>query len=66
MVARAPMAADSVGVAHPADIEATTIAKIDTRGTTYWTNGRIFSHPSYSTSSLGGARRGSSFTRTMM
>ena len=40
MVAKAPIAADSVGVAQPADIDATTMTKIDTSGTTYSTNGR--------------------------
>ena len=40
MVAKAPIAADSVGVAQPADIDATTMTKIDTSGTTYCTNGR--------------------------
>ena len=39
-VAKAPIAADSVGVAQPADIDATTMTKIDTSGTTYSTNGR--------------------------
>ena len=66
IVARAPIAADSVGVAHPADIEATTMAKIDTSGRTYCTKGRSFSQPWYSTSCEGGASLGSSFTRTMM
>ena len=39
MVAKAPIAADSVGVAQPADIDATTMAKIDTSGITYCTKG---------------------------
>jgi hypothetical protein len=45
MVKNAPIAADSVGVAQPADIEATTTTKIDTSGITYCTNGRSFSQP---------------------
>jgi len=32
MVKKAPIAADSVGVAQPADMDATTTAKIDTTG----------------------------------
>ena len=39
MVANAPIAADSVGVAQPADIEPTTTPKIETSGSTYCTNG---------------------------
>src|ERR1700682_1343477 len=66
MVNSAPSAADSVGVAQPADIEATTTTKIDTSGSTYWKNGRSFSQPLYSTNSLAGASDGLSFTRTTM
>src|SRR6266851_10150796 len=66
MVKSAPIAADSVGVAQPADIEATTTTKIETSGTTYCTNGRSFSQPRYSLNSARGASEGSSLTRTMM
>ena len=60
------MAADSVGVAQPADIEATTTTKIDTSGITYCTNGCSFCQPRYSVKLVAGARLGLSLTRTMM
>src|SRR6185503_12110859 len=66
MVNSAPIAADSVGVAQPADIDATTTTKIDTSGSTYWKNGRSFSQPWYSVNAVAGASEGLSFTRTMM
>ena len=45
MVAKAPIAANSVGVAHPTFIEATTITKIERMGITYFTRGFIRSQP---------------------
>src|SRR3989304_3300033 len=66
MVKGAPIAADSVGVAQPADIEATTMTKIEISGSTYWNRGRSFSQPVYSVNWVGGASAGSSLTRTMM
>jgi hypothetical protein len=64
MVAKAPIAADSVGVAQPADIDATTTTKIDTSGTTYCTNGRSRCQPRYSTNGVAGASDGLRLTRT--
>src|SRR5437588_7099277 len=66
MVNSAPMAADSVGVAQPADIDHTTTTKIDTSGITYCTNGLSFAQPWYSVNELAGASAGLSFTRVMM
>src|SRR2546427_11831091 len=66
MVKSAPIAADSVGVAQPADMEATTTTKIETSGTTYWMNGRSFSQPRYSVKLAAGASDGFIFTRTTM
>ncbi len=62
----APIAADSVGVAHPADIEATTTTKIETSGNTYCTSGRSLSQPRCSTKAEAGASDGFIFTRAMM
>ena len=45
MVKSAPIAADSVGVAQPADIDATTTTKMETSGRTYWKNGCSFAQP---------------------
>ena len=58
MVNSAPIAADSVGVAQPADMEATTMTKIETSGTTYWKKGRNFSQPWYSAKVAAGASDG--------
>ena len=66
MVAKAPIAADSVGVAQPADIDTTTMTKIDTSGTTYWTKGSSRLQPWYSVSGVRGASEGVICTRTMM
>src|SRR4051812_8536450 len=66
MVKSAPMAADSVGVAQPADIDHTTTTKIDTSGITYCTKGFSFAQPWYSVNELAGASAGLSFTRVMM
>ena len=60
------MAADSVGVAQPADIDQTTTTKIDTSGITYCTKGFSFAQPWYSVNKLAGASAGLSFTRVMM
>ena len=45
MVANAPIAADSVGVAHPTFIDATTTRKIERMGITYFMRGLILSQP---------------------
>src|SRR3954469_2508656 len=66
MVAKAPIAADSVGVAQPADMEITTMVKIDTSGSTYFRNGTKRAQPWYSASGEGGASSGESMTRPMM
>src|SRR5262249_34566063 len=42
---RVRIAADSVGGAQPAHMDATTTTKIETSGTTYWKKGRNFSQP---------------------
>ena len=55
-----------MGVAQPADIEATTMTKIETSGTTYWKKGRNFSQPRYSVKLAAGASEGFIFTRTTM
>jgi len=60
------IAADSVGVAQPADMEATTTTKIETSGTTYWMKGRSFSQPRYSVKLAGGRDERIIFTRTTM
>src|SRR5436190_20295140 len=60
------MAADSVGVAQPADIDHTTTTKIDTSGITYCTKGLSFAQPWYSVNELAGASAGLSLTRAMM
>src|SRR3954463_14928730 len=66
MVAKAPIAADSVGVAQPADIEITTMTKIETRGTTYCTKGSRRAQPWYRVSAVVGASAGVRLTRTTM
>src|SRR6185503_4710777 len=66
MVKKAPIAADSVGVAQPADMDATTTTKIDTSGITYCTNGRSFCQPRYSVKPDAGASDGLSITRPTM
>ena len=45
MVAKAPMAADSVGVAQPEVMDAMTMTKMDVSGSTYKTNKRYLSQP---------------------
>ena len=57
-VVNAPIAADSVGVAMPAIITPTTTAKIDTKGSTYFTKGWNMAQPLYSVNSVLGARCG--------
>src|SRR3954471_20518911 len=66
MVAKAPIAADSVGVAQPADIEITTMTKIETSGITYCTKGRRRAQPWYGVRGDGGAIEGVMVTRTTM
>ena len=67
MVAAAPSAAASVGVAKPPVIAPTTIAKISTSGSTWTRNGRQRSQkPCAGGSSSFGARLGSIMARVMM
>ena len=66
MVAKAPSAAVSVGVAQPTSIAPTTMPKIDTSGITYFTNGWNFCQPWYSSNFEFGASSGLIFTRRMM
>ena len=65
-VAKAPTAADSVGVPQPPTIAPTTTPKIETKGRTYMRKGLKRSKPRYSMSAELGARAGFIRTRTMM
>ena len=66
IVASAPSAADSVGVAKPPDMAPTTTAKMPISGITYSTSSRQASQPVCGAIGVGGARLGVSFARTMM
>ena len=65
-VVKAPIAADSVGVAMPAIITPTTTAKIDTKGSTYFTKGWNMSQHLCAVNSVFGAKCGWILTRMTM
>src|SRR5262249_18465450 len=66
MVAMAPSAADSVGVASPPDIAPTTTAKIRTSGKTYTTTDRQLCQVKWCSIGVDGAKAGVNCTRAMM
>src|SRR5215468_1799076 len=66
MVAMAPSAADSVGVASPPDIAPTTTVKISTSGTTYTSSNRQLCQVRCDSIGVEGARDGVNCTRTIM
>ena len=65
-MATAPTAADSVGVAQPADMARTTTPKMSSSGSTYATSGHQRAQPVTGSPSKGGASAGSSEVRVTM
>src|SRR5262249_15902006 len=66
MVASAPSAADSVGVARPPDIAPRTTTKIETTGSTSRTSSSYLAQPDLSSRAVAGASAGFALARTMM